>query len=352
MFESFRKEDESYKKVGPLEKDQGSQELLEPLRQEASEAESRVKEAKDAVEKAEDRERRADQALSGLLHKMEGSEVYQTPEGNLVASLPDRHPVIKAIEMRERIDQLEAGLKNVITALTQEKDVRVPIEWTQVEIPEGELRALIETNVGGRKLYNSWESRSEQPQEEITYVRQVLPDLFSDEQVPIRRVNFCHQYEGDEETGFSGIAVFTDARIFGDQYAREYKNASPLNEDVGPGKKTYDRCLVLVAKNGARYCVLNCNDYKTYPQMTKDGPDFAGYGKTSHGRFVLRNVVFSKKSSSGGYEPIMGRAETLESLTQASTDGRLIDGIDPNTYLDAKTRCIVMDKPFFIDQRM
>jgi hypothetical protein len=323
--DNFNKDNPNFEKVGPLSQDPATAAIVNENNAEFDkqnkEIEDKIRTLEKEIRNLEDERRTIAIKKSNLRKTVGGSDLYKTAEGNLVASLPRHHSVIESIENNERLEKLKVGMKNLLGALKAEEENRKPVLWDNEEAlnkaPE-DVRALV--TLGSQKsFYTSWEnnSRGDSFHAESEYIMSLFSDLFTDIE-KIKQINFCNQFELESKSGFSGVAVF------------------------------YEDDLYLIMKNGKRIILTNTHTYKTYPQITKYGPDFAGCNKTESGRFLFTNYLFRPVSSSAGHDPSSETKElTTERIEDLINSGKVFTGIDPDTHYDADKRCIVIGQPLF-----
>ena len=309
---NFHKDDPQFTKVGKLEDDPSTLEEVENI--------------KSKIKSLEEELRLFQKKLSAFTGKgyndgyMLASDLYQTSEGSLVASLPRHHPVMQRIAKQEFIERLKMGMQNLIQALNEEIKHRSPVNWLDEsvsdKIPEDVRDLIVDGN--GKSLHNSWESRVDENtlNKWAQYVMVLFPDLFQDRE-KIKQINFCNEFDSEMRTGFSGVAV------------------------------SYDNNLYLITKDGERIMLVDTDTYKTYPCITKNGPDFRGYGKTQHGRFSFGNYEFKGQSSSGVIDFDITEKITPERIQEMLDAGEVLRGIDAETYYDKDTKCIVIKGPEF-----
>lgn len=251
------------------------------------------------------------------------SSLYETKDGNLVTSLPSSHPVMEQIKREETVEKLKKGVKNLFFALQEEENNRQSVDWNkELEVSQvsEDIRNLILGNPV-EKVFSSYHysQRKDMFHADATYVINTFPDLFNDLE-KIKQINFCNEFEG-KETTFSGVAVF------------------------------YENDLYFIMKNGQRILLKNTIQDRTYPQITKYGPDFTGYGKTYKNRFLFVNFAFAEMNSSAGHHPNLfsGKRCNIENVKKVADSDKFFDGIDPETVYNKESRCIVIDHPLFVD---
>lgn len=323
---TFNKDNPDFKKVGDLKDEPSTAALLSENRTETGEGIKRIEgEILDLQEKIRllEKDRRLlFQKEQFLQNRTSSSGHYETIDGNFVASLPYDHPVIKTIEMNELDEKLKIGMKNLLSALKEEEKNRKAVPWTSEDViaqAPDYVRDLVTIGTSKESFNVSWETPQGESRfgAEAHYIMKLFPELFTDME-KIKQINFCNELERERGSGFSGVAVF-----YGDD-------------------------LYLIMKNGKRTLLTNTDKYKTYPQITKYGPNFAGYGKTNSGRFVFFNYCFMKTSSSGGYEPTPYDEEfTAGYLEDLVNSSEILEGIDPDTHYDKDKGCIVIGQPLF-----
>lgn len=390
-------------KVGPLKDEKNTAEYLEELdkpglerKKQSQQLEEEAKEIQKQIDELRKKENSLRSQASDLRwisdpqsfyqHRAyaAASDLYETSEGTQVASLPERHPVMESIRRKEILERLEKGTQNLFEMLRKEEENRKPVDWNPNNLLENRvvpqsLHDLVVLNKGSGPSYeeyqkygeNGWYLNRNNAYEEWLrglrkYFDETMPSLLEKDQI-IDRVKFFTSKEKTEEgekSKFLGFSFYAYKREYlmdiDPDKAENFKKFTGVDRAEDGSRTVYkdtETDLYLVMADGRKYRLKDTDGYKTYVEINENGPDFAGHGKTRLGRFVFTNYLFKQCFSSGSETASYlhkTRAERQPKLTtgyvkEVIDSGKVLDGIDPDTYFDEKTGCLVMDRPLFVE---